>query len=683
MRRWILYAWLPWLIVTGAAQELATSESGDELGTPPLAPVRPKDWLSASAGQTSFSTFLRITNRETSRQFYNLVFNASENVPMDWSGHYNGAGDAGTNATDYLEAVVRRVNYFRAMAGVPAWITFGAEYNRKAQLAALMMGGNDRIDHYPTTSWRFYTAEGAEAARSSNLSLGHAGPQAVVGQMRDNGVNNALAGHRRWILYPQTRVMGSGNVPTVGTNRAANVLWVFDSHLWDARPATRESFVAWPPPGFVPHQVVYARWSFAYPNASFTDTTVSMTSNGVPVSVALEPLGNGYGENALVWIPAGWNPTALAHFPKPETDTVYNVALSNVRIGGASQNFSYTVRVFDPAVAGNDHMASMISGPSSVTVNTANRYTFNEVNGASGYEFRQTQLENMAFFDGAELPLTNWTIDAATNLYAVRDSSVKFAGAYSFHLTHTQAVTQTLTLNRRFLATSNGAVQFRSRLATATPYQVARVQISLDDGNSWSDVYTQPGSGGSGEATFSARNVSLAPFAGRTVRLRCQYAFSSGSYFRQASPGVGWYLDNFTVTNAPEVLSPTISRANPDRTFTFSPAEAGLHLLEVRPLLFGDYASEWSPGLAVNATGSVAAQVQIRGITRSSNNVWHIDFEVLSGTASEFELWSAMTLSGALTRESGATIQAVIPGTRYRATVNSSAASKFFHIKPQ
>ena len=239
------------------------------LGPAPLAPPRPKNPPPADlSDQTSFPNFLRITNRETSRQFFNTVHAASDGVPIDWSGNYASCVP-GTNSDAYLQAVLRRENYFRAMAGVPALITFSNEYTRKAQLGALMMGANDDIDYFPPPSWFCYTADGAEAAENSNLSIGNAGPDSVSSLMRDNGNNNAAGGHRRWMLYPQTQKMGSGSVPASGGNRSAHALWVFDTHTFDPRPSTRESFVAWPPPGYVPYQVTWARWSFGYAGADF------------------------------------------------------------------------------------------------------------------------------------------------------------------------------------------------------------------------------------------------------------------------------------------------------------------------------------------------------------------------------------------------------------------------------
>ena len=670
-------------LVPISALDLPTAfTTEDRLGQAPLAPSAPKNPNPADlADQTSFPNFLVITNRETSRQFFNTVHAASEGVAMNWSGNYPGCV-AGTNSDAYLQAVVRRLNYFRAMAGVPAWITFSNEYTRKAQLAALMMGANTNIDHYPPPSWLCYTADGAQAAQNSNLALGNAGPDAMNALIRDNGNNNAAAGHRRWMLHPQTQKMGCGNVPALGPNPRASVLWVFDTHTFDPRPATRESFVAWPPPGYVPHQVTYARWSFAVAGADFSSATVNMTSNGVPISVALEALASGYGENTLIWVPANLNSLNLNNFSPPATDTVYHVTVGNVRISGVPQTFNYDVRVFNPAVAGADYFPPIITGPTQAFVNASTPFNFSSVSNAAAYQYRQSRLNASAFADGAENGLTNFTVQAATNLYAVRDSAVKQSGTYSFHLAQPDAARQLLTLNRLFLAATNSALTFHSRLGWASSVQIARMQISLDEGSSWSDVYTQGGTGGSGEAAFALRTVSLAPYAGQTFRLRMNYDFASGSYFPQTDQGVGWYVDNFTVTNAPEVLSSTIASTATSNSFNFAPTNAGSYLLEVRPLLFGDYPSAWGPARTVSAIANTTVVVRIASITRTGLNTWNVNFTLLNGSPAGFELWSAGTVPSAFTKETTATIQTVVPGSQYRAVVTSTNAIKFFQIRP-
>ena len=286
-------------------------------------------------------------DREASRKFFNTYYLGAITPTIDWTGNRSTC-NAGATSLSFRDAVLLRINYFRAMAGVPAQVAFSDTYSTEDQQAALMMSVNNQLNHSPPTSWTCYSAAGAEAAGKSNLALGASGWDAISLYLKDPGTGNGFAGHRRWILYPQTQHMGTGDLPPTG-GTAANALWVIDEHIWDPRPATREEYVAWPPPGYVPYQVVYPRWSFAYANADFSGAAVSMTENGVAVSVALETVATGYGENTLVWIPKGMGSGDV--WPKPSKDNNYRVTLSNVVIGGTPRSFTYTVKVIDPSTA--------------------------------------------------------------------------------------------------------------------------------------------------------------------------------------------------------------------------------------------------------------------------------------------------------------------------------------------
>ena len=140
--------------------------------------------------------------------------------------------------------------------------------------------------------------------------------------------------------------MGTGDIPH-SKGRAANSLWVFDNNFGGQRPATREEFVAWPPPGYVPYQVVYPRWSLSYPGADFSHSSGTMRMAGESVDVVLEPLSTRYGENTLVWRPDGMG--SFDSWDKPASDITYRVTLSNVRVDGPNRSFSYEVVIFDPA----------------------------------------------------------------------------------------------------------------------------------------------------------------------------------------------------------------------------------------------------------------------------------------------------------------------------------------------
>jgi uncharacterized protein YkwD len=286
-------------------------------------------------------------SREDSLNFYLDHYVAWENAAANWNGDHNSC-NPGSTSPDFRNAVLHRVNYFRAMAGVPAKVTLKDEYNAKAQAAALMMSVNNQLNHDPPASWQCYSDAGHEGAGNSNLYLGVYGWNAITGYMRDPGSGNYFVGHRRWILYPQTQEMGTGDIPNTGSHAPANALWVFDSNLWGPRPTTRDEFVAWPPRGYVPYQVVFARWSFAYPNADFSSAIVTMTSSGSNVPLIKANVVNGYGENTLVWIPLGLSDGAS--WPKPANDSTYTVNVQNVKIGGQTRNFTYDVTVFDPMV---------------------------------------------------------------------------------------------------------------------------------------------------------------------------------------------------------------------------------------------------------------------------------------------------------------------------------------------
>ena len=281
------------------------------------------------------------SDRQVSLDYFNETYRASDGVPIGWTGNHASC-NAGETSMAFREAVRLRINYFRAMAGVPAVVQLSDEYTDKAQQAALMMSVNGQLSHTPGPTWLCYTPGGAQAAGSSNLYLGVYGPSAISGYIEDFGNGNYPVGHRRWILYPQTQWMGTGDIPPTGGYWSSNALWVFDENMWEPRPQTREEYVAWPPPGYVPYRVVFPRWSLAYDEADFSAATVEMSSGGESIPLTVKPVVNGYGENTLVWEPD------LSYGAPPSSDTAYDVIVSGVEIHGVPRDFTYQVVLFDP-----------------------------------------------------------------------------------------------------------------------------------------------------------------------------------------------------------------------------------------------------------------------------------------------------------------------------------------------
>ncbi len=105
---------------------------------------------------------------------------------------------------------LRLLNAYRFVAQLPQVVT-DPELNAKAQACALMMDANNALSHHPPTSWLCYTADGDEAAASSNISSGR-GVRSIDMYMSDYGASNALSlGHRRWFLSNSLGPVGIGS----------------------------------------------------------------------------------------------------------------------------------------------------------------------------------------------------------------------------------------------------------------------------------------------------------------------------------------------------------------------------------------------------------------------------------------------------------------------------------------
>jgi hypothetical protein len=277
---------------------------------------------------------------------YQQQYFVPEAIKPEWWRSWTGSHDTcnpGDVSVECKAAILRRINYFRGMAGVPANISFDSEYSRKAQAAALMISVN-RNTNVPPPGGTCWSMDGLEGYAYSLRQAGGFGVDAIKGWMRDK--SDGAVANRRWILYPQTEEMGTGNVPKKGDdNDYGAALWVIDANEGGPRPKTRDAYVAWPPPGYVPYPVVFARWSFTYPGAYFDQAAVTMTENGVNVPVVYTQTNDTW-ENTLVWIDSEM--AADANWPKPQDDTVYHVTISNVKIGLELRTFSYDVIIFDP-----------------------------------------------------------------------------------------------------------------------------------------------------------------------------------------------------------------------------------------------------------------------------------------------------------------------------------------------
>ncbi|MBK7660285.1 MAG: hypothetical protein IPJ28_14645 [Betaproteobacteria bacterium] len=265
---------------------------------------------------------------------YNVYYNVAMPA-VGFTGSTAGC-NPGAISLAFQEWTISRINYLRAMAGVPGNTTLNGAINGQEQAAALIMAANGTLTHSPASNMLCYTAAGAAGAGSSNLALGGF-TDSIPLYMSDPGSGNEIAGHRRWILHSRKSSFGLGQA-SGGTN--ANALEVFNS---GAAAPSLPNGIPWPPRGYVPLAIFPAslRWSFGLPGANFAAANVTMSVNGNPLAATvISRTANGYGDNTIVWsLPGGHSVTK---------GSVYTVAISGIT-GAASSTYAYEVRPIDPA----------------------------------------------------------------------------------------------------------------------------------------------------------------------------------------------------------------------------------------------------------------------------------------------------------------------------------------------
>ncbi|MEZ5226491.1 MAG: CAP domain-containing protein [Acidimicrobiales bacterium] len=262
---------------------------------------------------------------------------------IEWTGD-RATCNAGTTSQAYRTAVVERINYFRAMAGVPVGVVENANWSAQAQQAAVSMSATGRLSHNPDSSFACFNSTVKASAGASNLYLGRTGP-AGIGYVQDPGASNVSTGHRSWIFHSTLQEVGVGDLPSSSTNYSANTLQVIDANrAFASEPTLREGdgFVAWPVRGYNPGALVFDRWSFTLRGATFESANVTVSRGGQPLSSTevhrsdpsqcIAPFPN------IVWEPQGVD-------KNPATDVVYTVTVSNVTVGAQQRTYTYDVIV--------------------------------------------------------------------------------------------------------------------------------------------------------------------------------------------------------------------------------------------------------------------------------------------------------------------------------------------------
>jgi hypothetical protein len=528
--------------------------------------------------------------------FWHGVYQASEGFQsrMNWSGSYaTSAGAEGTTSAAFIGDMERRLNYFRAMSGIPANAamnsgstvlieggdTFVAPASTTkdaaAQRAALMMAmsydpttkQNPAFSHNPPVS-SVWDAVPWNANHKGNIALNINGPDAITAYMREESLNglgaeNSVAGHRRWLTRASSTDFATGDVPAfldplVGDSsrrQAANVIYVLQKPGESA--TVPPVFTSYPSSGFFPAPLNTRFWSLTYPGANFNTAKVNIAQvGGSAVTATIRSTNFGAADPTIVWEV----PTAHAATSFPQ-DRSYSVTVSGISGTGIPTSHSYQITLVNPDKLTSDQSLSGTGVPHPATPAT---YTFTPPPLAEALRVNTYREIPVSWTETAEAGTASSIIDRTSGTYTFLSSTTfptsppirPITGLRSFRLTHATSQSpadQIFELGRQILPNASATITFKYRRGYMATSSKLAIESSADDGVSWSQIGSTISGISDSTVNDSVLNGS-APILASTspVLIRFRYYATPGLIYthdQSSNEPTGILIDTITLDN--------------------------------------------------------------------------------------------------------------------------------------
>ncbi len=559
--------------------------------------------------------------------FWHAVYQASEGYSsrVGWTGNFTGT--PGTTSGAFVDDVERRLNYFRAMCGVPAdvfmnttaTVVIGSADLFKpapltlkttaAQQSALMLirnynssNGTDlAITHNPPSNLVGWSTAAWNASAHGNFAFGLFGPGAITEYMIEALSNgsatsawNTDVGHRRWCLLPSASDFATGDQPGSGVTRPpTNCLYVVPNSS-ELLPPENAAFVSYPAAGFFPAPINSPYWSLSRTGANFSVATVEMTTaDGTPVTVSNVKRKTGYGDPAITW---QVSTAAAARFVS--NDTTFRVKVSGISGEDIPTSYEYSVTLINPDQLGCDlHM----TGPATPPSNQSTVYSFTPPRGAESIEVAALKQNTSTWKENAETTTTAKIIDRSSGGYGLTATTSSYSGfgivstlgVKSFHLTFPISYDpilrgvpeQSFEIDRDIIANANAKLSFVFRRGYMTRSSTLAVETSSDSGVTWKTLGNLIK--GISDTAYDKKStvVSIAlPLSPSPIRLRFRYFTTGGAiYTYEAAPKspTGIFIDEITTSGCAWLEKKKLSTLSPTATeFIFNSESAGAALVK-------------------------------------------------------------------------------------------------------
>ncbi len=348
---------------------------------------------------------------------YRTYFCPADYTDPEWNGRVV-TGDAGTINPQYIEATINRLNFMRALAGLPGDITPDSNLSSQAQRIALMLaespsqgptmlhdplrGGTDTITD--NRAGKYFFPEAVDLMKQGTTSYRGGAAETLYASIvsDDNGAvffagdNHVYPFKRKILLSPQLSSAGVGTVqPTswIINENGRSSTRSFDGATGaittrsNTSTTTSENPILWPPAGNIPYVFIDENWSATIPGADMRGASVTVTGpegQKLPIrylkAESWEILNHAPGDkhiDTLAWMVSEGGVFNLqtrqytekpVPFGQPYVELDLHVSIQNILLNGSYTSLNYTIHQYNPHGSKASHRILVDYTPPTTTV---------------------------------------------------------------------------------------------------------------------------------------------------------------------------------------------------------------------------------------------------------------------------------------------------------------------------
>ena len=197
---------------------------------------------------------------------------------VEWEIEPQDKCDWGVLSEQYHLEALRETTRYRWLVGLPPVTSSANQWRETVQACATTLAAEDAgLTHHIPQDYGCYTDEASTGAQASNLAHNAASAADSVKQfIHDWDTPNLV--HRRWLLDPRLATTAFGQRDSYTCN-----------FIGDLTASFSTEFIAYPSPGYFPHQALHGKWSFSSSAVALganSEVSIERVADGAEVTIS-------------------------------------------------------------------------------------------------------------------------------------------------------------------------------------------------------------------------------------------------------------------------------------------------------------------------------------------------------------------------------------------------------------